>query len=81
MTVLDLFSIAADKPADQIRGLIIAGGNAAPDLKPLADALLAALNEPLSAANLSSVAAALPGELKDVLAGHLNPRDHASDAG
>jgi len=80
MTLLDLLLKAAGLPADTLTALITAGGNAAPDLKPLADEWIARLGEAVSSDNLALLAAALPAELADIVHGNLSPRRHPSDA-
>ena len=79
MTILELISRWAGASGDLV-ALLTAAGNAAPDLKPKADEWIDKLGAAVSPENLANLAAALPAEAADILRGHLNPKDHPSDA-
>ena len=80
MTLLQLLSSAAGVPASLIREALAIAANAAPDLADALNGLIAKLDEAITPETLASLAAALPAELKSILAGHLDPRNHPSDA-
>jgi len=67
-------------PADHVRTLLQKGGEAVPDLKPLADALAEKLDTAVSAENRDSLVGKLTAEVDNIKKLHFEPRDHPSDA-
>ena len=80
MTILDILTKGVGVPADKLRALLIAGGEAAPDLKPTADKILDTLERAIEPSNLATVSALVAEELKNIIGGNLDGRDHPSDA-
>jgi len=79
MTLLDLLvkaGVAAPLLISKLRDL----ASRYPDLAPKADEIIKAFEQPLSLATLTELATVLPIEIKNILAGKLDPRDHPSDA-
>lgn len=77
MTVADflkLLGFAADALADLLRAIALK----VPELAGTAEALIAKLNEPLTAENMAAVLAIIPQELINIVKGKLDPRDHPS---
>lgn len=79
MDLLTLLGLAAGRPADRVISLIDAAGNADPQLRPEADNIIAQLRSAVDPANLANVFAALPAEVKNILSGIIDPRNHPSD--
>ena len=79
MTLLDILAKLAGNTGSLV-DLLKKIGQTSPDLKPIADQWLAALNQAASADNLVKLAAALPAEIANIFQGKLSPADHPSDA-
>lgn len=65
-----------EPPLDELLRKI---GEVSPDLKPAADAWLAALQTDVTPDGLAAVALALPGEGLNILKLKLEPEDHPGD--
>ena len=76
MTLLEVLVKAAGAPLSKLLEILGVAAAASPDLAPAADAIAERLKQPI---DLEGLAKALPGELQDILKGHLNPREHPSD--
>jgi len=79
MTILQILEKLAGGSLNVIAFLERAA-EAAPDLAPKAQELIALLQSAASQANLVAVASALPGEIANIAQGKLEPKDHPSDA-
>lgn len=76
MKLIDVLTRWFGLTENVLRALIQDGIARFPDHAPKLTELLHKLDEEV---DLAGLAAAIPGELKDVLSGHLNPKDHPSD--
>jgi len=79
MTLLDILK-KAGLAVDPLRKVVGKVGELAPDLAAESDMILAQLDAPVALENLVALAAALPGEIKNIAQGKIDPRDHPSDA-
>lgn len=71
--------LAAGLNVESLKRILEAGKAAAPDLAPDVDAILAQLDEPTSPAAILALAADLLPEVKNIVSGHIEPKDHAGD--
>lgn len=78
MSLMDLL-VRLSGPAGQQLTALLNQSEINPDLAPLAQSLRLALEQELSVANFATVIAALPAEGKNIILGHLEPKDHSSD--
>lgn len=79
MNILDAIASWAGLSAPSLRNLLQSASAISPDLKPTADEWLARLDQAVTDENLGALVAALPGELRNILRGALQPEDHPSD--
>jgi hypothetical protein len=80
MNLADLLAKAAGIPVDVLKALIDAGIKAAPDLADEGAKLKAWIDSSASPEALVALGAVIFSEGKNIAAGKLDPRSHASDA-
>lgn len=79
MNLLDILK-KAGLAVEPLRKVLGAVGDALPDLKNEADGILAKLDAPVALENLVELAAVLPGEIKNIAQGKIDPRVNPSNA-
>jgi len=79
MRILDVLE-KAGLAVNPLRAVLGKVGDALPDLKDEADAILAKLDAPVALENLAALAVAVPAELAEIVKGKVDPREHPSDA-
>lgn len=80
MTIAGLLDIAENGAGTKLVQQLETTKQAAPDLAPLIDPVLAALTTDWTATNIANLLAGLPAEVLDILKGKLTPTKHAGDA-
>lgn len=80
MTIADLLDVAENGAGTKLVEQLKKTKEAAPDLAPLVDPILAALTTDWTATNIANLLAGLPAEVLDILKGKLKPTPHAGDA-
>lgn len=80
MTILAWLQKLTGLPVDKLIDVLEAVANGSTDLAPIALELLSKLREELSHADLVTLAKELPAEVIEIIKGHLEPKDHPSDA-
>jgi hypothetical protein len=80
MTVADFLAKVAGIPADLLIAVLDSIINSGSEFSEKAREIKEKFVAPLSITNLVAVAALIPKEALDILAGKIDPRDHPSDA-
>ena len=79
MTILELLQKLTGG-AQGLTELLMRVRTELPDLAPVADNWLALLGSAASQENLVELASVLPAEIANIIKGHIDPKDHPSDA-